>query len=225
MKKNEDTLTVELLVDTRLDTSLVLLDSLSPFVKGRILVGDDFPKDFDYNIEQILTSCLAKDVTDKTLEIESKSDPLIIPADISTPGAATTASPGVARLNPIFKQCTTTEAADATGTDYAKFKVVGKSKKLENKMDDSNGKVDLTLKVFVDLNPAEIPSKAPFTVTDDSRIIAAKLLTDENDKNKIEKFDFVLKDIVSECDSVSFLNTPTNIADDNKIINPLKGFS
>ena len=224
MKKNEDKFTIELLVDLRLDTSLVILDSESPFLKGRILVGDDFPKIFDYDIKQILTSCIAKDVTDKITKVESNNDPLIIPSDLATPDGKGT----ITRLNPIFKDCTIPIPEGQTNVfaqDYAKFQVVGQSKKLDNRMENSNGKVDLTLKVFVDLNPSEIPTKAPFTVTDDNRLIAAKLLTDENDENKLKVFDFVLKDIITECNAVSYLDVPTNIADNDKIINPLKGFS
>jgi hypothetical protein len=225
MKKNEDKLTIELLVDLRLDTSLVILDSESPFLKGRILVGNDFPKIFDYDIKQVLTSCIAKDVTDKITKVESNTDPLIIASDPGTPDNKGT----VTRLNPIFKDCTIPIGPAATTTvfaqDFAKFQVVGQSKKLDNRMENSNGKVDLTLKVFVDLNPAEIPSKAPFTVTDDNRLISAKLLTDENNKNKLKIFDFVLKDIITECNAVSYLDVPTNIADNDEIINPLKGFS
>ena len=80
--KKDNKLTIELIVDNKFDQSLLLLDSISPFLKGRILVGDTyFPKVFDYNLKQIDTVCLNKDYADKTIEIKSKRD---TPADNSS---------------------------------------------------------------------------------------------------------------------------------------------
>ena len=128
-------------------------------------------------------------------------------------------------MNPIFTSCNS-EATDSNPTDFSKYKVIGTSKDLlRNGNDNFNGNVDLSLKIFVDLNPVEQPSKAPFTVIDDNRIIAAKLLTNENDKDKLKIFDFLLDDLQTECNSVSFLEEPVDINNDDEILNPLLGFT
>jgi hypothetical protein len=128
-------------------------------------------------------------------------------------------------LNPIFTSCNV-EQGESNPTDFSKYKVIGTSKELlRNSNGDFNGKVDLSLKIFVDLNPVEQPSKAPFTVIDDNRIIAAKLITNENDKHKHEIFDFILNDLQTECNNVSFLKQPVDINNDDEIFNPLLGFT
>jgi len=225
--KKDNKITIELIVDNKFDQSLLLLDSLSPFLKGRILVGDTFfPKVFDYNLKQIDTVCLNKDYADKTIQIKSERDtPAIIPQGTNAEGANVDDTTGVSRLNPIFTSCNV-EEGESNPTDFSKYKVIGTSKELlRNSNGDFNGKVDVSLKIFVDLNPVEQPSKAPFTVIDDNRIIAAKLITNENDKHKHEIFDFILDDLQTECNNVSFLNQPVDINNDDEIFNPLLGFT
>ena len=198
----EDKFTVELITDLETtDLSLLLLDNENPFLKGRILVGDEPKQDtFDYDIELIDTVCHQASLKDKTNIIKSnRNEPAVIPSDL--------------RLNPIFAQCAGTD-------DFAKYRITGKSAELE-KSNNIDGTVDLTVKLFVDLKPAEV--RELYTVPDDNRLIAARLIVDEGISDREEIFSFILDKITSDCNAVDFLGSPTNIAGDD-IVNPLHGF-
>ena len=80
-KKDKDVIFQMILDNDPTETSLVLLDTLSTNLKGKIIVGalDSDPKEFDYDIEKVHTDCMETTAIDKTKQIESKIDePLVI---------------------------------------------------------------------------------------------------------------------------------------------------
>jgi hypothetical protein len=201
----KDKLTVELITDLKTtDLSLLLINNDNPFVKGRILVGDEPKEDtFNYNIEQIDTVCHQASLKSKTKEIVSdRKEPAVIPDEL--------------RLNPIFAKCA---AAD---TDFAKYRITGSSAEL-GKASNIDGKVDLTLKIFIDLKHPEAAALTPYVVRDDNAVIAARLIVDEGISNREKIFKFIPDDITTDCNGLNFLSSPTNIAGDD-IVNPLHGF-
>ena len=216
--KNNDDVSIELIVDNvpgSADTSLVLVDSPTVQLKGIISIDpyDSDPKQYTFDISHINTDCITKTLADETLEVKSKIDqPLVIPHRGATP-AATLLEGDAAKF---FQTC--------TNPDFSKYKLIGTSHDLQHRDISSGGKVDLTVKIFVDLNVGNVlPSRDAATVTDDNRIVAMKLIADEG-KNDEKKFDLIPKDAVSECSNVNFLQAPQNIADNKVFGDPLYGF-
>ena len=211
--RHNDDISIELIVDNKpTETSLILVGSPSVFLKGSINTDpyDSDPKKHDYDISHINTDCMAKTLTDKQLEIKSGiKEPLIIPKENRISG--TTAQ--------FFQPCA--DVSVGTGSDFSKYKLIGD---VENKDLSINGKVDLTVKIFVDFNVGvSIPAKDPATVEDDNRIVAVQLIANEG-KDGEKKFDFIPKDALTECDTVNFLQTPQNIANNEEFGDPLNGF-
>jgi hypothetical protein len=211
--KNNDDISIELIVDNKpTETSLILVGSPSVFLKGLINTDpyDSDPKKYNYDISHINTDCLAKTLTDKQLEIKSGiKEPLVIPKESRITGSTAQ----------FFQPCASFSAT--TGPDFAKYKLIGD---VENKDLSINGKVDLTVKIFVDFNVGvSISSKDPATVEDDNRIIAVKLIANEGEKGE-KKFEFIPKDALSECSTVNFLQAPQNIGDNEVFGEPLNGF-
>ena len=80
------------------------------------------------------------------------------------------------------------------------------------------------MKIFVDFNVGvSIPAKDPGTVKDDNRIVAMQLIVNEG-KDGEKKFEFIPKDALSECSTVTFLKEPQNIANNEEFGDPLYGF-
>ena len=187
----------------------------SVFLKGLINTDpyDSDPKEYKYDISHINTDCIAKTLTDKQLEIKSGTEPLIIPRESRL--STTAALEGGKFFQPC--QGLTTQGAVTTGADFAKYKLIGD---VENKDLSINGKVDLTVKIFVDFNVGvSLPSKDPATVTDDNRIVAMQLIANEGENGE-KKFDFNPKDAITECNTVSFLQTPQNIGNKEEFGDP-----
>jgi hypothetical protein len=211
--RHSDDISIELIVDNKpTETSLILVGSPSVFLKGLINTDpyDSDPKKYNYDISHINTDCLAKTLTDKQLEIKSGiKEPLVIPKESRITGSTAQ----------FFQPCASFSAT--TGPDFAKYKLIGD---VENKDLSINGKVDLTVKIFVDFNVGvSISSKDPATVEDDNRIIAVKLIANEGEKGE-KKFEFIPKDALSECSTVNFLQAPQNIGDNEVFGEPLNGF-
>jgi hypothetical protein len=212
--RHNDDISIELIVDNKpTETSLILVGSPTVFLKGLINTDpyDSDPKEYNYDISHINTDCIAKTLTDETLEIKSGiNKPLVIPKETRITGAAAQ----------FFQPCTPAISA-TSGSDFAKYKLIGN---VENKDLSINGKVDLTVKIFVDLVVGtNIPSKDAATVVDDNRIVAMQLIANEG-KNGEEKFGFIPKDALTECDTVTFLQEPQNIANNEVFGDPLYGF-
>jgi hypothetical protein len=217
---NDDDISIEIIVDNKpTDTSLVLVDSPTVFLKGIIKTDpyDSDPNEYKFDIAHINTDCIAKTLTDKTVEVKSEiNDPLVIPNE--------------ARLTSVnarfFQPCGTLGDAALNSinldkSDFAKYKLIGK---VQNEGLSTNGKDDLSVKIFVDLKRGTIlPSNDPATVSDDNRIVAMQLIANEG-KNGEEKSDFIPEDAITECASVSFLETPQDISNNKKFGNPLFGF-
>ena len=219
LRQNDD-ISIELIVDNKpTETSLILVGSPAVFLKGLINTDpyDSDPKEYKYDISHINTDCIAKTLTDKQLEIKSGTEPLIIPRESRL--STTAALEGGKFFQPC--QGLTTQGGVTTGADFAKYKLIGD---VENKDLSINGKVDLTVKIFVDFNVGvSLPSKDPATVTDDNRIVAVQLIANEGENGE-KKFDFNPKDAITECDTVSFLQTPQNIGNKEEFGDPLNGF-
>ena len=115
----------------------------------------------------------------------------------------------------IFQECTT--------SDFAKYSIVVNGKSLANSGDTNGNKVNLKLKLVVDLDRSPITSKNAATVIDDNRILAFTLIANEGKSNE-EIFKFIPVSINTECKTVSFLEQPVNIADKDEFPNPLYGF-
>jgi hypothetical protein len=211
--RHSDDISIELIVDNKpTETSLILVGSPSVFLKGLINTDpyDSDPKEYNYDISHINTDCIAKTLTDKQLEIKSGiKEPLVIPKESRITGSTAQ----------FFQPCAAFSAT--TGPDFAKYKLIGD---VENKDLSINGKVDLTVKIFVDFNVGvSISSKDPATVEDDNRIIAVQLIANEGEKGE-KKFEFIPKDALSECSTVNFLQAPQNIGDNEVFGDPLNGF-
>ena len=216
--KNNDDVSIELIVDNApppTDTSLILTDSPTVQLKGIISIDpyDSDPKQYQYDISHINTDCITKTLSDETLQVESGIEkPLVIPHRGATPTEALLSGDSAK----FFQTC--------TSPDFSKYKLIGTSHDLQHKDPSRSGKVDLTVKIFVDLNVGNVlPSRDAATVTDDNRIVAMKLIADEG-KNDEKKFDLIPKDALSECTNVNFLQAPQNIADNKVFGNPLYGF-
>jgi hypothetical protein len=182
---------------------LVLLDSNSAILKGRIIVGEE-PKQetFDYKIDQVDTVCHQIALKDETNVIESKrNEPAVIPSET--------------RLNPIFQAC-------GNDADFAKSRITGRSTDLNRVNED--GTVDLTVKIFVDLRRVEAEQLQTYVIPDNNRVIAARLIIDEGKSNSEQILDFILDKIATDCNDLDFLRSPTDIADDDEIVSPLHGF-
>jgi hypothetical protein len=222
--KNNDDISIELIVDNKpTETSLILVGSPAVFLKG-LINTDPYhsdPKEYDYDISHINSDCIAKTLTDKQLEIKSGiKQPLIIPRESRL--STTAALEGGKFFQPC--QGLTTQGGVTTGADFAKYKLIGTSKEIQHKDLSINGKVDLTVKIFVDFNVGvSITSKDPATVTDDNRIVAMQLIANEG-KNGEKKFEFIPKDALTECTTVTFLQEPQNIANKEVFGDPLYGF-
>ena len=214
--KNNDDISIELIVDNKpTETSLILVGSPSVFLKGLISTDpyDSDPTEYNYDISHINTDCIAKTLTDKQLEIKSGiKEPLIIPKETRISG----------NTAQFFQPCADITAT--TGSDFSKYKLIGTSKEIQHKDLSINGNVDLTVKIFVDFNVGvSIPSKDPGTVKDDNRIVAVQLIANEG-KDGEKKFEFIPKDALTECNTVTFLKEPQNIANNEEFGNPLYGF-
>jgi hypothetical protein len=217
---NNDDISIEIIIDNKpTDTSLVLVDSPTVFLKGIIKTDpyDSDPNEYKFDISHINTDCIAKTLTDKPMEVKSEiKDPLVIPNE--------------ARLTSVnarfFQPCGTLGDAALNNialdkSDFAKYKLIGK---VQNEGLSTNGKEDLSVKIFVDLQRGTIqPSTDPATVSDDNRIVAMQLIANEG-KHGEEKSDFIPEDAITECASVSFLETPQDISNNKKFGNPLFGF-
>jgi hypothetical protein len=220
---NNDDISIEIIIDNKpTDTSLVLVDSPTVFLKGIIKTDpyDSDPNQYKFDISHINTDCIAKTLTDKPMTVQADlNDPLVIPNE--------------ARLTSVnarfFQPCGTLGDAALNNialdkSDFAKYKLIGTSKEIQHKDLSINGNVDLSVKIFVDLTRGTIlPSTDPATVVDDNRIVAMQLIANEG-KNGEEKFDFIPKDALSECSTVTFLQEPQNIANNEEFGNPLYGF-
>ena len=222
--KNNDDISIELIVDNKpTETSLILVGSPPVFLKG-LINTDPYhsdPQEYDYDISHINSDCIAKTLTDKQLEIKSGiKQPLIIPRESRL--STTAALEGGKFFQPC--QGLTTQGAVTTGPDFAKYKLIGTSKEIQHKDLSINGKVDLTVKIFVDFNVGvSITSKDPATVTDDNRIVAMQLIANEGENGE-KKFEFIPKDALTECTTVTFLQEPQNIANKEVFGDPLYGF-
>jgi hypothetical protein len=200
----KDKFTIELITNLKpANLGLVLLDSNSAILKGRIIVGEE-PKQetFDYKIDQVDTVCHQVALKEETNIIESKRDePAVIPSET--------------RLNPIFQSC-------GNDADFAKSRITGRSTDLQRVNDD--GTVDLTVKIFVDLRRVEAEQLQTYVIPDNNRVIAARLIIDEGKSNTEQILDFILDKVATDCNDLDYLSSPTDITDDDEIVNPLHGF-
>ena len=126
---------------------------------------------------------MTKSVADKIEKVQSgRNQPFVI------------GSPGSTLLGggKVFATC--------TDADFSKYQIIGDGDKLKEK--GSYGAKDLTLKLLVDVNPVEkSPANDPVTITDDHRVIAAKIILDEGENDQ-KIVDFKLNDILTECNTV-----------------------
>ena len=200
----KDKFTIELITNFKpANLGLVLLDSNSAILKGRIIVGEEPRQEtFDYKIDQVDTVCHQVALKEETNIIESKrNEPAVIPSET--------------RLNPIFQSC-------GNDADFAKSRITGRSTDLQRVNDD--GTVDLTVKIFVDLRRVEAEQLQTYVIPDNNRVIAARLIIDEGKSNTEQILDFILDKIATDCNDLDYLSSPTDIADDDEIVNPLHGF-
>jgi hypothetical protein len=210
------------------ETSLVLLDTLSTNLKGKIIVGvkDSDPKDFDFDIEKVHTNCIENTVAKKTLTLESNiDDPLVItdigtkllngPTTAGTRSSIASAAATTSGGGQIFQECKT--------SDFAKYSIVVDGKDLVQSGEVNGNNVNIKIRIVVDLDRSPITSKNAATVIDDNRIIALTLISDEG-KSDEEIFKFIPVSINTDCKTVSYLVHPVNIADNDEFTNPLYGF-
>jgi hypothetical protein len=111
-----------------------------------------------------------------------------------------------------------------TDESFAKHKITGVSTGLERRANSLDGTVDVNLLIAVDLTPNAKAEQETFTIIDNNRRVAARLLVEEGEEDE-QLFKFVLDTIKTECFGVDFLASPLNIDKESEFPDPTRYFT
>lgn len=187
------------------DTAIQLLGFENPFVGGKILVGH---KDVDFDIDRIDAMCGSIASTKKLIEVNNQQDQLILSDK---------------KVNPVFQKCVKNTADTDQSFDYARYRIIGQSAELNRDANNLDGTVDLTLYLLVDLFPGA-PPPDPLNIAYDNKVISARLIVDEGDKNDERNFNYNIQKISTACHATDLLQEPLDIADDDELLDPIRFF-
>ncbi len=205
--KDNDKLTLELTADLKVFTDagyltdIQILGSESPFLDGKILIGEGPDmRDIRITVNNVETHCGNIPSTEKLLKVDNNQPHLKMNSN---------------NLNPISSTC-------SDSSDYAKFTMKGQSSGLSEVRINDRG--EITFYILLDSQQAAPPPADPLTILKNSRTLAAVMVVNQFQDNE-KVFDFDIDRIMTTCNQASYVGDFIDIGSKEESDDPLRFFS